>query len=41
MDDRKIDLCRYRLEKAVKCLESAKILLNSGDYCSAANRSLL
>ncbi len=39
MDDRKIALCKYRLEKSAQCLESAKILLNSGDYCSAANRS--
>lgn len=39
MDERRKDLCRYRLEKARKCLESAKLLMQSGDYCSAANRS--
>lgn len=38
MDERK-ELCQYRLEKAEKCLESARILMQSGDYCSAANRS--
>ena len=39
MDDRRKDLCNYRLEKAKKCLESAKVLIESADYCSAANRS--
>lgn len=39
MDERRKDLCSYRLEKAGKCLESAKLLVQSGDYCSAANRS--
>lgn len=39
MDKRQIDLCRYRLEKAKKCLLSAKLLEQSEDYCSAANRS--
>lgn len=39
MDERKKDLCCYRLEKARKCLSSAKVLVQSGDYCSAANRS--
>lgn len=39
MDERRNDLCRYHLEKAQKCLTSAKILVQSGDYCSAANRS--
>lgn len=39
MDDRKRDLCIYRLDKAKKCLESAKVLMESGDYCSAVNRS--
>ncbi|MCM1143337.1 MAG: hypothetical protein NC318_07020 [Blautia sp.] len=38
MDKRQIDLCRYRLEKAEKCLQSAKLLAQSEDYCSAANR---
>lgn len=39
MDERKKALCRYRLEKAEKCLESAKLLVCSEDYCGAANRS--
>lgn len=39
MDERKKALCRYRLEKAEKCLESAKLLVRSEDYCGAANRS--
>lgn len=39
MDERKKDLCLYRLGKAKKCLESAKLLMQSDDYCSAANRS--
>lgn len=39
MDERNKDLCRYRLEKAQKCLISAKILVQAEDYCSAANRS--
>ena len=39
MDERKKDLCCYRLEKARKCLSSAKVLVRSEDYCSAANRS--
>ena len=39
MDERKKDLCCYRLEKARKCLSSAKVLLRSEDYCGAANRS--
>lgn len=39
MDNRKNDLCKYRLEKAAKCLSSAEVLMNIGDYCSAANRS--
>lgn len=39
MDDRSKDLCCYRLDKARKCLESAKILAESEDYCSAANRA--
>lgn len=39
MDKRKKDLCLYRVEKSKKCLESAKILQNTGDYCGAANRS--
>lgn len=39
MDDRRKDLCSYRFEKAKKCLESAKVLVKTEDYCSAANRS--
>ena len=39
MDERRKDLCLYRLEKAKKCLASAKLLVQSDDYCSAANRS--
>ena len=39
MDDRKKDLCLYRLEKAEKCLSSAKALVQLEDYCSAVNRS--
>lgn len=39
MDDKRRDLCRYRLDKAEKCLESAKILVQANDYYSAANRS--
>lgn len=39
MDEKRIDLCRYRLEKAEKCLRSASLLAQSGDYCGAANRS--
>ncbi len=39
MDERKRDLCNYRLEKAEKCLASAKALVQLEDYCSAANRS--
>lgn len=39
MDERKKDLCYYRLEKSKKCLASAKLLVQSEDYCGAANRS--
>lgn len=39
MDKRRKDLCLYRLEKARKCMDSAKLLAQSEDYCSAANRS--
>lgn len=39
MDDRRKDLCYYRLEKSKKCLASAKLLIQSEDYCGAANRS--
>lgn len=33
------DLSDYRLERAAECLNSAKLLLDAGDYLSAANRS--
>lgn len=39
MDEKKKNLCYYRLEKAEKCLKSAKALVQLEDYCSAANRS--
>ena len=39
MDERKKDLCNYRLEKAKKCLLSAKALVQLEDFCGAANRS--
>ena len=39
MDEKKKNLCRYRLEKAEKCLASAKALVQLEDYCGAANRS--
>lgn len=39
MDEARKGLCRYRLEKAEKCLSSAKVLVQSEDYCGAANRS--
>lgn len=39
MDETRKGLCRYRLEKARKCLSSANVLVQSEDYCGAANRS--
>lgn len=39
MDEKRKDLCRYRLEKAETCLSSARILVQLKDYCGAANRS--
>lgn len=39
MDEKKKNLCCYRIEKAEKCLKSAKALVQLEDYCSAANRS--
>ena len=39
MDERPIDLARYRLDKASKCIETAKDNVISNDYESAANRS--
>lgn len=38
MDERRKDLCLYRMKKARNCLESANILMQSGDYCGAAKR---
>lgn len=39
MDEKGKDLCYYRLEKSKRCLASAKLLIQSEDYCGAANRS--
>lgn len=39
MDDKNTVLCCYRLEKAQKCLSSARLLVKTEDYCGAANRS--
>lgn len=39
MDKKGRDLCSYRLEKAEKCLSSARLLSQSYDYCGTANRS--
>lgn len=39
MDERKMDLCHYRLDKAKMCLKSAKGLVKLEDYFSAVNRS--
>lgn len=39
IEKRAMDLCRYRLDKARICLKSAKTLIESNDYCGAANRS--
>ena len=39
MDDRIIELVRYRLEQAERCLKSAETLVEAGDYKGAANRS--
>lgn len=39
MDERRKDLCYYRLEKSKKCLASAKLLIQTEDYCGAANRA--
>lgn len=33
------DMSRYRLEQAMQCLTSAKMLVDAGDYKGAANRS--
>lgn len=37
--DKRVELAKYRLEKAEKCLEIAKTCMNCDDYESAANRS--
>ncbi|MDR2589511.1 MAG: HEPN domain-containing protein [Oscillospiraceae bacterium] len=39
MDNHKQELSQYRLEESVRCLKSAKILFNSEDFKSSANRS--
>ncbi len=39
LDATKIDLSKYRLEKAEAVLETAKRLLNDEDYASANNRA--
>lgn len=39
LDESRVDLCKYRLEKAYECLKSAKLLQEAEDYMSAANRS--
>ena len=38
MDDRKV-LAKYRLEKALNCLEAAKLMFNNQYYSDSANRS--
>ena len=39
MDAKRKDLCCYRLQKAKKCLDSARVLEQSEDFYGAANRS--
>ena len=39
MDDRNIDLSKYRMEKAAKCISTAEENVRVNDYESAANRS--
>lgn len=39
MDERRIALARYRLDKASKCIGTAKENVTANDYESAANRS--
>lgn len=39
LDESRVDLCKYRLEKAYECLKSAKLLQEAEDYTSAASRS--
>ena len=38
-DQELMDLCRYRLEKAIQCLATAKNTMVDGDYATSANRS--
>ena len=39
MDSRKIDLAKYRLEKAMNCIKSAQINAANELYSDSANRS--
>ena len=39
LDNNKIELCKYRLQKSIECLNSAKLLSTSNDYTASANRS--
>lgn len=39
MDNYRIDLCKYRLSQAHQYLTSSKVLLETNDYKSAANRA--
>lgn len=39
MDERIIDLSKYRLEQAESCIKSAKTLVGIGDYKGGANRA--
>lgn len=39
MNDGTIELSKMRLEKAKQCIDSAKALIEAGDYRGAANRS--
>lgn len=39
LNEERVSLCNYRIEKAESCLKSAMLLKDSGDYTSVANRS--
>lgn len=39
MDKRLVDLSNYRLEQAKRCIKSARVLADDGDFKGAANRS--
>lgn len=39
MNDAFKDLSEYRMEQAIQCVKSAKVLMNIGDFKGAANRS--